>query len=202
MSGTISLLGLWAANKGLFDFLKIPTALNKQVLVDNLLMQCAEFEILYPDAEFMRDAIGSWSAAEFDKWDELEKTLHYDYDPISNYDRREEWTDESEGISNSSAKGSTSGSGTTVSTNKQAGYNSENLVISGGSDGSAADSAETSNETASSGKNSSKRVGTVKGNIGVTTSQQMIEEQRKIVNFCVYDVIIDSFQRRFCLLVY
>ena len=46
MGATMSLLGLWTANKGLFDFLKIPAALNKQTLIDNLLMECAELEIL------------------------------------------------------------------------------------------------------------------------------------------------------------
>lgn len=182
MSGTMSLLGLWTANKGIFDFFQIPAALNKQTLVDNLLMECAELEVLYPDAEFMRDAIGAWSAAECDKWEELEKTLHYEYDPISNYDRREEWTDDSEGSSTA----------TSTATGKQAGYNSQELVTSDGSESGGS----------SSGKSSSKHVGTVRGNIGVTTSQQMIEEQRRVVNYCVYDVIIDSFQRRFCLLVY
>ena len=182
MGATMSLLGLWTANKGLFDLLKIPAALDKQTLVDNLLMECAELEILYPDAEFMREAIGAWSSVEVDKWEELEKTLHYDYDPISNYDRREEWTDDSEGSSTA----------TSNATGKQAGYNSQELVTSDGSDSSGS----------SSGKSSSKHVGTVRGNIGVTTTQKMIEEQRRVVNYCVYDVIIDSFQRRFCLLVY
>ena len=182
MSGTMSLLGLWTANKGIFDFFHIPAALNKQTLVDNLLMECAELEVLYPDAEFMRDAIGAWSAVECDKWEELEKTLHYDYDPISNYDRHEEWTDDSEGSSTA----------TSTATGKQAGYNSQELVTSDGSESGGS----------SSGKSRSKHVGTVRGNIGVTTSQQMIEEQRRVVNYCVYDVIIDSFQRRFCLLVY
>ena len=182
MSGTMSLLGLWTANKGIFDFFQIPAALNKQTLVDNLLMECAELEVIYPDAEFMRDAIGAWSAAECDKWEELEKTLHYEYDPISNYDRHEEWTDDTEGSSTA----------TSTATGKQAGYNSQELVTSDGSESGGS----------SSGKSSSKHAGIVRGNIGVTTSQQMIEEQRKVVNFCVYDVIIDSFQRRFCLLVY
>ena len=182
MSGTMSLLGLWTANKGIFDFFKIPAALDKQVLIDNLLMECAELEVLYPNAEFMREAIGAWSRAEVDKWEELEKTLHYDYDPISNYDRREEWTDDSEGSSTA----------TSNATGKQAGYNSQELVTSDSSDSSGS----------SSGKSSSRHVGTVRGNIGVTTTQKMIEEQRAIVNYCVYDVIIDSFQRRFCLLVY
>lgn len=198
MSATMSLLGLWTANKGLFDLFKIPAALNKQTLVDNLLMECAEFEILYPDAEFMREAIGAWSRAEVDKWEELEKTLHYDYDPISNYDRHEEWTDESEG--NSTATGNATSNATGTTTNKQAGYNSQTLVTSDGSESGDQSTSSTSNN--SSGRSNSRHVGTVRGNIGVTTSQQMIEEQRKIVNYCVYDVIIDSFQRRFCLLVY
>lgn len=198
MGATMSLLGLWTANKGLFDFLKIPSALNKQTLIDNLLMECAELEILYPDAEFMREAIGAWSNAEVDKWIELEKTLHYEYDPISNYDRHEEWTDDSEGSSTASGTATSNATGTT--TNKQAGYNSQTLVTSDGSESGDQSNSNTSNN--SSGKSNSRHVGTVRGNIGVTTSQQMIEEQRKIVNYCVYDVIIDSFQRRFCLLVY
>lgn len=182
MSATMSLLGLWTANNGLFDLMKIPAALDKQTLVDNLLMECAELEILYPDADFMREAIGAWSSVEVDKWEELEKTLHYDYDPISNYDRREEWTDNSEGSSTA----------TSTATGKQAGYNSQELVTSDGSESGGS----------SSGTSKSTHVGKVSGNIGVTTTQKMIEEQREIVNYCVYDVIIDSFQRRFCLLVY
>lgn len=198
MGATMSLLGLWTANKGLFDFLKIPAALNKQTLIDNLLMECAELEILYPDAEFMRAAIGAWSSAEVDKWEELEKTLHYEYDPISNYDRREEWTDDSEGSSTASGTATSNATGTV--TNKQAGYNSQTLVTSDGSE--SGDQSNSSTNNNSSGKSNSRHVGTVRGNIGVTTSQQMIEEQRRVVDYCIYDVIIDSFLRRFCLLVY
>lgn len=40
------------------------------------------------------------------------------------------------------------------------------------------------------------------GNIGVTTSQQMIEAERELVRFNIYDVIIESFKQRFCLLIY
>lgn len=214
MGATVSLLGLWTANEGLFDLLKIPAALNKQTLIDNLLMECAELEILYPDAEFMREAIGAWSSAEVDKWEELEKTLHYEYDPISNYDRHEEWTDDTDGSSTTTntasdtTKSNVTNTASGTATNKQAGYNSTDLVVSDGSEtgssnsGEAENSGSSSSTGSSSGKSSSKHAGTVRGNIGVTTTQQMIEEQRRIVNYCVYDVIIDSFQRRFCLLVY
>lgn len=40
------------------------------------------------------------------------------------------------------------------------------------------------------------------GNIGVTTTQQMIQAERELVRFNIYDVIIESFKQRFCILIY
>ena len=40
------------------------------------------------------------------------------------------------------------------------------------------------------------------GNIGTTTTQQLIREQRKIDLFNLYDIIIEDFKMRFCILVY
>lgn len=40
------------------------------------------------------------------------------------------------------------------------------------------------------------------GNIGVTTTQKLIREQRDIDLFNVYDIIIEDFKMRFCILVY
>lgn len=39
------------------------------------------------------------------------------------------------------------------------------------------------------------------GNIGVTT-QQLIQEEREIARFNLYDIIIEDFKQRFCVLVY
>ena len=40
------------------------------------------------------------------------------------------------------------------------------------------------------------------GNIGVTTTQQMIEAEREVVKFNIVDYIIGSFKKRFCILIY
>lgn len=40
------------------------------------------------------------------------------------------------------------------------------------------------------------------GNIGLTTTQKLIREQRAIDLFNVYDIIIEDFKMRFCILVY
>lgn len=163
---TMSLLALYQYNEQLFDGLRVPEGVNRDTLVNNLLAETAEFEILYPDPEFMANMIGVWSMKELPVWVELEKTLHYDYDPISNYDRNEESTNTGESLG------------------KVAGYNASDLVNSSGA------------------STDVKRKARMWGNIGVTTTQQMIAEQRDCVQFNISDYIIDDFKRRFCLLIY
>ena len=40
------------------------------------------------------------------------------------------------------------------------------------------------------------------GNIGVTTTQKLIREEREVDKFNLYDIIIEEFKVRFCVLVY
>lgn len=166
MKATMSLLTLYQYNEQLFDGLRLPSGVNKDTFVNNLLAETAEFEILYPDPEFMANMIAVWSAKELAVWEKLEETLHYDYDPISNYDRHEESTNTGESLG------------------KVAGYNASDLVNSSGA------------------STDVKRKARMWGNIGVTTTQQMIEEQRGVVKFNMTDYIIENFIRRFCLLIY
>lgn len=166
MAETMSLLALYQYNEQLFEGFRLPDGVNKDALVNNLLAETAEFEILYPDPEFMANMISVWSAKELPVWGKLEETLHYDYDPISNYDRREESANTGESLG------------------KVAGYNAKDLVNSSGA------------------STDVKRKARMWGNIGVTTTQQMIKEQRDIVEFNITDYIIESFIKRFCLLIY
>lgn len=64
-----------------------------------------------------------------------------------------------------------------------------------------------SNNTENFKGNSDKNVTTryetqAHGNIGVTTSQQMIEAERNVAKFNLIDFITTSFKKNFCLLVY
>lgn len=163
---TLSLLGLYKYNDKIFDGLRLPEGVDRETLVNNLLAETAELEVLYPDAVFMANMIAAWSEKELPVWEKLESTLHYDYDPISNYDRHEESTDTGESLG------------------KVAGYNATDLVNSSGA------------------STDVKRKARMWGNIGITTTQQMIEEERRVSQFNISDYIIESFKRRFCLLIY
>lgn len=63
------------------------------------------------------------------------------------------------------------------------------------------DRTESDNGSGSHDKTASHS-GTVKGNIGVTTTQQMLAEERKISAFNMVDYIVRDFKQRFCIMVY
>ena len=51
-------------------------------------------------------------------------------------------------------------------------------------------------------KDTGKITRTEQGNIGLTSTQQLIREQREVVDFNIYNIIINDFIDRFCLKIY
>lgn len=206
----LSIWGLYVYDKTLFDTLKLPESVDKATLVNNLLIELGDLETVYPNIEFMKVAIEAWSNKEFPVWDELCKTLYYEYDPICNYDRTEEFTftrsgnSRGSGSGESSNSGSVNGNGNIVS--KIRAFNSPDLENKESADSEETRSIEGDESSSFENNREYSETNThkanTKGNIGVTTTQQMIEEQRKVVRFNIYDHIIDSFKSRFCVLVW
>ena len=182
ISAQMSLWGLYQVDPTILDGLVLPAGMDADNVKDNLLLETESMEILYPNTLFLKMAIQVWAAERLDVWTKLYNTTQLDYDPIENYDRKEQ--------SSSSNTGGASGS-TTV-TGSATSYNSD-------------DFADVS-KSVSSGSNQSNSSGTyasrVHGNIGVTTTQQMIEQERRTVQFCMQEYIINDFITRFCVGVY
>ncbi len=88
----------------------------------------------------------------------------------------------------------TNGSDNTIR-NYERGRSNTNSVTGGNNESEEAYNAGTGNTL-----NESNSV--EQGNIGVTSSQQLIQAERELVKFNIYDFIIDSFKARFCLLIY
>lgn len=226
----IDLIAIYNYDNTIFDLLKLPAAMNKDVFINNLLLETAELELLYSRPDFLKFAIGAWSTKELDIWEKLEATLHYDYDPIYNTDRTEteiikEDKSGTKEVNGSSSDTSNATSSNTVNYNKNdnstntnsvSAYDSDTLKVSDSSTNEFTSidtnsSENTSSSTGESTLNQSEKntdTGTIQrelrtyGNIGVTTTQAMIEEERKVVQFCIDDYIINSFKRKFCILVY
>ena len=186
----LSILGIFNYDNTIFDKLELPANVDKETLITSLCGELAELEILYPNPDVLRMLIGSWSKKEIYNWTKIDEVLRVEYDPIANYDRHETWEEEHE----DAIADTTKSEGQTVG--RTAGFNSDELVENSGG------TATTKNEASRIDGGTLKHTGHIRGNIGVTTSQQMIESELQLRKFNIYDYIIEQFKQRFCLLVY
>ena len=198
MEATRSLLGLYKYDNTVLDGLHIPEGLDAETLKDNLLVETAELEVLYSSASFMKSAIEVWSQKMLEVWTKQYATTKYEYNPIDNYDRYEEWTDKGSGSRGEKTTSSSDTSGSTVRSGSA--YNERDFVERDMDRNTGEQSADFSGDIST--ENSSTHSGHIHGNIGVTTTQSMIKQEREIVNFNMYNIIINDFISRFCLLVY
>lgn len=276
--------------------------LDRQVLIDNLLMETGEMNVIYPDPEFFKYAVTSWSRKELPVWQELYNTLFYKYNPLWNKDgtikeTARELRDLERGESRTRSRTEheeiadtireedgrdlnviTSDTRVNSGTVQDAGQSSENTTHGGTVTTADSNTTETrvaafdsstyqkrdftessgtetvtdastvavtgtngntrtdnlrqeddgsSTETGTlthEGDNTRERDGTDSetetmtgtdegsventltrtetGNIGVTMTSALIQAQRDLVKLNFYDLIIESFKERFCILVY
>lgn len=193
----ITLIGAykWMNNQGmdLFAQLNLPDGVDRQTLTDTILMNGAEFEILYADPEFMVDMIGIWCKKWYHTMERWAKALSYDYEPLENYDRKEDWTDDG----TSSSIGTTNG----LSESKQ--YASAYNQTGEGFTPDASDTSNSSTGTTANATSNQKHNGRVHGNIGVTTSQQMLQSEIDLYkNFNLYNEISNLFLSELCIYTY
>lgn len=203
-----------AMGDDLFKYLSLPAGIDKQILINNILLRGGEFESLYADPVFIQNMIKVWSDKWYRTFNKWLDALNIDYDPLYNYDRHEIYTDtRGEDETNkrtekviASDQSNSSGNGTT--TNKVSAYDATNLVNHDQSTSTTSGSNNSSSSTNVDGDNTRKLSGTLKhdahlyGNIGVTTSQQMLKDELDIQAWNIYEHITDLFLNEFCIYVY
>ena len=70
--------------------------LNRDDVINNILLHCAELEVVYPTIQMMKFAIGVWSASNQRTWEKLYKSMYLEYNPIWNVDASETETETNE----------------------------------------------------------------------------------------------------------
>ena len=251
-TANLSPMGLLNWDSTIFDLMQIPSQLDRETLINNILAETMELEVLYPNPTVFKNLLGVWSAKQLDVWNRLYATTQYEYNPIENYNRYEEGSDSGSGsvthsgtdtttetnthggsdtfTDNIEHDGQDTDTGTQESGHWIAGFDSrpagddDGLVKQSRDEGTLEnthDYGHTIEETGSTtyGKTETKNGSLVHGervvnsnegehemhahgNIGVTTTQKLIREQREVDKFNLYDIITDEFKMRFCILVY
>ena len=177
---TISVLGMYNFNNGLFDKFEVPEQIEKQDVIDNIILECAELPLVYTNYDILQGAIGLLSKRRLHAWERMATALFEDYNPLHNFDRYEDSKDDE----------NTASSGTASSVNAVNGYNGD------------AEHDKQNTIGNSETKRGNKHTAHLYGNIGVTTSAQMLEGELEIRKQDLISIIVREFKENFCIMVY
>lgn len=216
------LLDLLYYDDTIMDNFTVPDGIDRQLALDTIYQRCGLTPLYHPDPAWLNFYVGRWCSKNAKTWEELYKTTIQDYNPIYNYDRTEETTDTRSGTrklsedtsSNTKQNGDTSVTDTssdssehTLSSDNSESYEPGYKDVSSRQDTQDSESSNRVDVTGdrtvdeTTGETYSHKLRAY-GNVGVTTTQQMLEAQRKLVRYNVYNEIADSFKEEFCLYLY
>lgn len=111
----LSIMGLYNNDPTVLDLMVFPdgfTQEQQQNVKDNILIECAEFEFLYPNPTVAKTIIGVWSYKELPYWQRVYDASQLEYNPIENYRRNETETIEDERAEEHSGNDVSASSGT------------------------------------------------------------------------------------------
>lgn len=237
-SAKITLIGaqqyMLATSNDLFEHFQVPDGIDRDALIDKIMMDNGEFEPIYSDPNFLKDSITNFSIIHqrtFEKW---WNALNIEYNPLENYDRMEEWDDSgsqgriSSEVSSHNRTTSTDGESTDIgsvsnmdsgeTTGYTSAFDSDSYQKSNKSESTTnstttnsatntsnvteSESDDITNQSSDDVNTSNHRTGRAHGNIGVTTSQQMLESELSIAEWNIYQHISDMFGDELMIMVY
>ena len=223
----MTLIGLYNLDSDFFESLTLPEVYDKTTFINTLLLEHGEKCVLYTNPDFMKSAMSIWSG----KWDlELQRiydALTAEYNPIWNYDRNEKIT-ETDKPDNTvtrthnntdtqtnrydvvTQQNIDSTSENQISADNSSTYQPDNKNISNagkttvGNDGTITDAhTGTITDVEKGTRSNIDRTGHIWGNIGVTTSTQMIESETVIrAKRNLYDIATRLFANELLIGIY
>lgn len=169
---SLSIRALYKWDNTLFDNFHLPEDVDKDVICSNILSELGEFEILYPDSDYMKEIIGYWSLKELPKWNKINDVLKKQYDPLNSYKKH-------------TVHDGTNGN---TATNKVKAYNEETDFVDYQQDSDEGENHYVRDVTGSIGIYPFQRL------VG-----DEVDLRNK---YNIYDLIIRDFKLRFCLMLY
>ena len=193
-----------------------------QQVIERIMIDCAELEIMWPDPDYFTYVLRVWCRNRQPIWQRFWETTIYKYNPIWNKDGTTERkvktefgktinrTEEANNSGTVSDRGSITDKGN--SELKVSGYNNPDYVPSESSTGGNMRDTQMSQtinlKDTNTEANTEGGTETItdtyveQGNIGVTTTQAMIREERDLLMNDVVSFIVQDFKNYFCILVY
>ena len=227
----LTLWGIYQYDKTLFDNIVLPDGIDKDNLVADIMRNSGDLYPYHQVPEYLKRNITFWFSRRLFDFDRMYKSLRMEYSPIENYDRIEdikrEYKDSGRDTETLTLGSSTTSSHTGTDTDStQGGGSNEKGVSAYNEDGYTnrekdtethnSNNTQTHNSTVTNTGSGSDKTQTdygkqrtetektrIHGNIGVTTSQQMIESEMSLRSkYDIYKIISREFEREFLVQIY
>lgn len=206
--------------------LDLPEGMSEETMSDYIYMYAGENETRYSDPDILERLVHTWFTSRKTDFQYMWDALHAEYNPIENYDRHDDFTEEIDSTTNREShvkttqegEANTEDSSTTtpgriteeqISAFDSGSYQPAKKIAESGTESSEGTTHGTNNST-TTGEGTEKNVldhtkkntGRSHGNIGVTTNQQMIESELQLRRFNLYKTIALEFEDEFTIPVY
>ena len=227
----LTLWGIYQYDKTLFDNIVLPDGIDKDNLVCDIMRNSGDLYPYHQVPEYLKRNITFWFSRRLFDFDRMYKSLRTEYSPIENYDRIEdikrEYKDSGTDTEILTLGRSTTSSHTGTDTDStQGGGSNQKGVSAYNEDGYTnrekdtethnSNNTQTYNSTVTNTESGSDKTQTdygkqrtetentrIHGNIGVTTSQQMIESEMSLrAKYDIYKIISREFEREFLVQIY
>lgn len=195
----------------LFDGMVLPDDINdddtKKLIVDDIILRHGDTPLFIPEPTVMKYYITSWSTRMLPIFTRMYAACTAEYNPIENYDRQEDRTETTEDTMGNTRTLDTNTATTGTNTTEDS-VSAENVTTFSPDTKSVQtpdlDVADTGTVTDDGSYDGSLTIDShIHGNIGVTTSQQMLESELTLVpKLDIIRIISDSWAAEFCLAVY
>lgn len=205
-SAKFTLIGVYQyfnnAGGDLFELLTLPEGIDKDTLKSNILLQGGEFEVQHGNPHFIHDAIAIWSNAYQETFTRWVNALAIEYAPLENYDRMEHWTDELDGTGTSNSVGTLDNTTEDETERTKSAFDSSAYQPYDKVNSRTTSDTDSTDRTNTTVNNDSEHNGRIHGNIGVTTSQQMLTQELDLGYWNLYQRITQLFLQEFVIPVY
>ena len=178
-------------NTSLFADVTFPTGIDRTTAINNIILKCDEFPILYSNLDFFKEAVKVWASKYSLAWSKWVEGFAAEFSPIDNYDRNESWEDHS-GAEDKTTFGRKTTETHEVSAMDSSAYQPKDKTVT-----------DLSNSDTVTNKTNSSHKGRIHGNVGVMKTTEILAGWMDFYkDYNIYDIMADTFVREFCILVY
>ena len=184
---TLSILGLYRYDPTIFSEMWLPAVItdkgDEHLVYEQILLEYAELEVLYPDPAVMKQAISVWSQSRIQAWTRMARVLYENYDPFINIkrDERREITQTRDLESTGEAE------------NKVSAWN----------DTTYSDRSKTGTTSTDTGTVTTLETFHVEGDSAITDAQDVLKKEMQIrLEYDLINIIIKEFKDKFLLQIY